>query len=111
MDSELCELSEVRKISTLLHWSSDFGIKKLKSWQKEPSQLMLNSIWGKYKYYCKPQSNELRTWYDILKKLTQGSLPADDLDDKTPITAPLLQLQTRDGGGVTQGPVPVWLTG
>ena len=36
MDSELCELSEVRKINTLLHWSGDFGIKKLKSWQKEP---------------------------------------------------------------------------
>ena len=44
MDSELCELSEVRKINTLLHWSSDFGIKKLKPWQKEPSQLMLNFI-------------------------------------------------------------------
>ena len=57
-------------INTLLRWSSDFGIKKLKSWQKEPSQLMLNFIWGEYESYCKP--------YDILKKLTQGSLPADD---------------------------------
>ena len=54
MDSELCELSEVRKINTLLRWSGDFGIKKLKSWQKEPSQLMLNFIWGEYKSYCKP---------------------------------------------------------
>ena len=91
MDSELCELSEVRKINTLLHWSGDFGIKRLKSRQKEPSQFTLNFIWGEYRSYCKPQSNEL--------------------DDKTPITAPPLQLQTRDGGGVTQGPVPVWLTG
>ena len=78
LDSELCELSEVRKINTLLCWSSDFGIKKLKSWQKEPSQLTLNFIWGEYESYCKPQSNELRAWYDILKKLTQGSLPVDD---------------------------------
>ena len=78
MDSELCELSEVRKINTLLRWSSDFGIKKLKSWQKEPSQLTLNFIWGEYESYCKLQSNELRAQYDILKKLTQGSLPADD---------------------------------
>ena len=78
LDSELCELSEVRKVNTLLHWSGDFGIKKLKSWQKEPSQLTLNFIWGEYKSYCKPQSNELRAWYDVLKKLTQGSLPADD---------------------------------
>ena len=108
MDSELCELLEVRKINTLLCWSRDFGIKKLKSWQKEPSQLMLNFIWGEYESYCKPQSNELRAKYNVLKKLTQGSLPADD---KTPITAPPLQLQTRNGGGVTQGPVPVWLTG
>ena len=78
MDSELCELSEVRKINTILCWSGDFGIKKLKSWQKEPSQLMLNFIWGEYESYCKPQSNELRAWYDVLKKLTQGLLPADD---------------------------------
>ena len=35
LDSELCELSEVRKVNTLLCWSGDFGIKKLKSWQKE----------------------------------------------------------------------------
>ena len=108
LDSELCELSEVRKINTLLRWSGDFGIKKLKSWQREPSQLTLNFTWSEYKSYCKPQSNELHAQYDILKRLTQGSLPADD---KTPITAPPLQLQTRDGGGVTQGPVPVWLTG
>ena len=59
LDSELCELSEVRKVKTLLRWSSDFGIKKLKSWQKEQSQLTLNFIWGEYKSYCKPQSNEL----------------------------------------------------
>ena len=58
LDSELCELSEVRK--------------------KEPSQLTLNFIWGEYESYCKPQSNELCAWYDVLKKLTQGSLPADD---------------------------------
>ena len=78
MDSEICELSEVRKINTLLRWSSDFGIKKLKLWQKEPSQLTLNFIWGEYESYCKPQSNELHARYDVLKKLTQGSLPADD---------------------------------
>ena len=56
MDSELCELSEVRKINTLPRWSGDFGIKKLKSWQKEPSQLTLNFIWGEYESYCKPHS-------------------------------------------------------
>ena len=78
LDSELCDLSEVRKVNTLLRWSGDFGIKKLKSWQKEPSQLTLDFIWGEYESYCKPQSNELRAWYDVLKKLTQGSLPADD---------------------------------
>ena len=39
---------------------------------------MLNFIWGEYESYCKQQSNELRAQYDILKKLTQGSLPADD---------------------------------
>ena len=58
LDSELCELSEVRK--------------------KEPSQLTLNFIWGEYESYCKPQSNELCARYDVLKKLTQGSLPAND---------------------------------
>ena len=39
---------------------------------------MLNFIWGEYESYCKPQSNELGAQYDILKKLTQGSLPAED---------------------------------
>ena len=43
-----------------------------------PSQLTLNFIWGEYESYCKPQSNELRAFNDVLKKLTQGSLPADD---------------------------------
>ena len=43
MDSELCELSEVRKINTLLHWSGDFGIKKLSHGKKNQASLCSTS--------------------------------------------------------------------
>ena len=77
-DSELCDLPEPRKVNTLLHWSGDFGIQQLKSWQKDASELTLEFLWKEFEAYCKPQSNELCAHYDVLKKLKQARLPCDD---------------------------------
>ena len=36
--------------------------------------LTLQNIWDKFEEHCKPQANELRAHYDLLKKLKQASL-------------------------------------
>ena len=78
LNSELSEMPEPRKVNTFLRWSGDFGIQKLKSWQKEPNDLDLKFIWDEFEQYCKPQSNELQARYDALKTLKQGSTPCDN---------------------------------
>ncbi len=78
LNSEYCGVSDTHKVNTLLRWSGDFGINKLKSWQKEPEELTLDFIWTQFESYCKPQSNELRAQYDLLKKLKQGAQFCDD---------------------------------
>ena len=78
LDSEYSEVAETRKVNTLLRWSGDFGIQKLRSWKKEPKDLNLQEVWDEFESYCKPQANELRARYDLLKTLKQGQLPCDD---------------------------------
>ena len=36
------------------------------SWNLPPSELTIDIIWGKYKEYCKLQSNDIRARFDLL---------------------------------------------
>ena len=54
---------------------------------------------------------KLRAQYDILKKLTQGSLPADDWMMKLQSQLHLCNYKPEMEEVLPQGPVPVWLTG
>ena len=62
------------KCKTLLHWSGDTGLELYQSWGIADKDLTLQNIWDKFEEHCKPQANELRTCYDLLKKLKQPSL-------------------------------------
>ena len=36
-------------------------------------KLTLETIWGKYEEYCKPQSNKVQARFDLLKSFRQGN--------------------------------------
>ena len=42
------------------------------------NELTLNTIWGKYEEYCKPQSNEVWARFDLLTSFRQGNHSMDE---------------------------------
>ena len=47
------------------------------SWDLPTDQLTLDTIWGRFEEFCKPQSNELCARYDLLTSFRQGSHSVD----------------------------------
>ena len=54
-------------------WSRDFGIDQSVS----PEALCLEIIWNKFEEFCKPQTNEVRARFDLLKSFRQGDMSVD----------------------------------
>ena len=48
------------------------------SWNLSSNELTLDTIWGKYKEYCKPQSNDIQARFDLLMSFRQGNCSVDE---------------------------------
>ena len=48
------------------------------SWNLSPNELTLDTIWGKYKEYCKPQSNKVWARFDLLMSFRQRNCSVDE---------------------------------
>ena len=48
------------------------------SWGLPTDQLMLDTIWGTFEEFCKPQSNEVCARFDLLTSFRQGSRSVDE---------------------------------
>ena len=59
LDGEPAEIVKPQKVNTLIHWTGSFGLKNLKVWQKDKTNLTLVFIWKEFETDCKPHSNEL----------------------------------------------------
>ena len=44
LDGELPEIAEPRKVNALIRWAGSFGLKNLKVWQKDKTNLTLTVI-------------------------------------------------------------------
>ena len=68
-----CMLPESKKCKKVIGWSGDFGIDQYVSWCLNTEDLSLEVIWAKYEDFCKPQTNEVRTRFDLHTTFRQGS--------------------------------------
>ena len=48
------------------------------SWSLPTDQLTLDTIWGRFEEFCKPQSNEVHARFDLLTSFRQGSRSVDE---------------------------------
>ena len=62
----------------VIAWSGDFGMDQHVSWSLTVEELNLVKIWGKYKEFCKPQTNEVHAHFDLLISFRQGSRSVDE---------------------------------
>ena len=48
------------------------------SWCLSTEELNLDTIWGKFEEFCKPQSNEVTTHFDLLTSFRKGNGSVDE---------------------------------
>ena len=58
--------------------SGDFGMDPYVSWCLPAEELTLDTIRGKFKEFCRPQSNEVRACFDLLTSYRQGNKSVDE---------------------------------
>ena len=78
LECKLAALPECQQCKKVIAWSSDCGMDQYVSWNLPSSRLTLDTIWGKYEEYCKPQSNEVRARFDLLTSFCQGNRSVDE---------------------------------
>ena len=73
LDCELDMLSESHTCKKIIEWSGDFGMKQYVSWCLSADDLSLDVLWSKYEDICKPQTNEVRSRFDLLMSFREGN--------------------------------------
>ena len=63
---KLAMLQEKRQCMKVIAWSGHFGMDQYVSQNLSTDELMLDTIWERFKEFCKPQSIEVRTTFDLL---------------------------------------------
>ena len=78
LECELVALPECQKCMKMIAWSRDFGMEQYVSWGLSNEDLNLNTIWEKYEEFCKLQTTELHTHFDLLTSFWQGNGSVDE---------------------------------
>ena len=73
------------------------------SWNLSSNELTLDTIWGKYEEYCKPQSNEVWARFDLLTSFRQGNCSMDEWYNALQAQVNLGQIPPRDSQNTLQG--------
>ena len=78
LECELAALPEHQQCKKVIAWSGDFGMDQYVSWSLPSDELTLDTIWGKFEEFCKPQPNEVCTQFDLLTSFRQGNCSIDE---------------------------------
>ena len=78
LECELAALPERQQCTKVIAWSGNFGMDQYVSWGLPTDQLMLDTILGRFEKFCKLQSNEVCTRFDLLISFRQGSRSVDE---------------------------------
>ena len=78
LECKLVALPECQQCKKVIAWSGDCRMDQYVSWNLSSNELTLDTIWGKYEEYCKPQSNKVWARFDLLKSFRQGNCSVDE---------------------------------
>ena len=78
LECKLVALPEHQQCKKLIAWSGDCRMDQYVSWILSSNELTLDTIWGKYEEYCKPQSNKVWARFDLLMSFRQGNCSVDE---------------------------------
>ena len=65
LECKLTALPKCQKCKKVIAWSGDFGMDQYVSWGLFKDDMNLDTIWEKFEDFCKPQSYEVCTQFDL----------------------------------------------
>ena len=77
LECKFAALPECQQCKKVVACSGNCSMDQYVSWNLPSSELTLDIIWGKYKEYCKQQSNEVQARFDLLRSFCQGNCSID----------------------------------
>ena len=78
LECELASFPEHQKCKKLIMWSGNFGMDQYVSWGLSRDERNLDTICERFEDFCKLQSNEVQTQFDLLTRFHQGNKSADE---------------------------------
>ena len=78
LECEFVALQESQQCKKVITWSGDFGMDQYVSLSLTKEELKLDTIWTWFEEFCKLQSNEVHTRFDLLTSFCHGSKSVDD---------------------------------
>ena len=78
LECKLAALPEHQQCKKVIAWSRDCGMDRYVSRNLSSNKLTLDTVWGKYEEYCKPQSNKVQARFDLLMSFRQGNHSMDE---------------------------------
>ena len=103
LECKLAALPEHQQCKKVIAWSRDCGMDQYVSWNLSSNELTLDTIWGKYKGYCKPQSNEVQDRFDLLWSFRQGNCSIDEWYNAMQAQVNLAKYPPRNSQNTSQG--------
>ena len=74
---KLAILQESAKCKKVIQWSGDAGLDMYILWNLPTKEVTLQTIWSRFKNFCKPQSNAVCIRFDLLTAFWQGNRNID----------------------------------
>ena len=103
LECELAALPERQQCKKVIAWSGNFGMDQYVSWGLPTDQLTLDTIWGRFEEFCKPQSNEVHARFDLLTNSRQGSRSVDEWYNTAQAQVSLAKYPPRNCQDFSQG--------
>ena len=103
LECEFAALPEWQQCKKVIAWSRDCGMDQYMSWNLSSHELTLETIWGKYEEYYKPQSNEVQAMFDLLMSFRQGNCSIDEWYNAVQAQVNLAKYPPRNCQNTPQG--------
>ena len=88
-------LQESAKCKKVIQWSGDVELDMYISWALPAADVKLQTIWKKFKEFCKPQSNAVNARFGLLTSFRQGNRSIDKWYNAVQAHIPLYESLTE----------------
>ena len=78
LECGVAALPECQMCKKAITWSGNCGMDQYVSWGWSKEEMNVDTVWERFKDFCKPQSNEVRAQLNLLTSFHKGNKSIDE---------------------------------